>query len=42
MLPGEEHTIAARADGYEKGSSSGHLPGTQAAPFEVTIRLKKK
>jgi len=42
MLPGEEHEVAARADGYVKTKTTGHLPGTPEHPAEVTIRLKKK
>ncbi|MEN8151805.1 MAG: carboxypeptidase-like regulatory domain-containing protein, partial [Planctomycetota bacterium] len=42
MLPGEEHTVAARADGYERTESTGHVPGTVDRPVEVTVRLKKK
>jgi hypothetical protein len=42
MLPGEEHTVHAVADGYAKAESKGHLPGTIDRPGEVTIRLQRK
>jgi hypothetical protein len=42
MLPGEEHTVMAAADGYSKVESGEHLPGTRDRPAEVTIRLKKE
>jgi RNA polymerase sigma-70 factor (ECF subfamily) len=42
MLPGEEHTIVALADGYETGTTTGHRPGTYDRPFEVKILLKRK
>jgi hypothetical protein len=42
MLPGEEHTVTAFADGYAKSTIEDRQPGTCTRPEEVTIRLKRK
>jgi hypothetical protein len=42
LVPGHPHVVAAAAEGYAETEQTGVMPGTGAAPAELTLRIKKK